>query len=77
MTTLFAAIAMLILLAVTSMRFGVDSREGFPNKERDLASRSIIWIDPPRARDPQPANHPRPLRQQPVARARSPEARAA
>jgi hypothetical protein len=28
-STLFVAIALLILLAVTSMRYGVDSRDGF------------------------------------------------
>jgi hypothetical protein len=33
---LIVALALLILLAVTSMRFGVDSREGFPTKERGL-----------------------------------------
>ena len=33
-TILFAAVAVLILLAVTSMRFGVDSREGFVSPER-------------------------------------------
>jgi hypothetical protein len=40
---LFAAIATLILLAVTSMRFGVDSREGFASKERELAGRGLVW----------------------------------
>lgn len=39
--SLFAAIAMLILFAVTSMRFGADSREGLPSKERDQALRGI------------------------------------
>jgi hypothetical protein len=34
---LFAAVAVLILLAVSSMRYGVDSREGFASKERELA----------------------------------------
>ena len=33
---LFAALAALILLAVTSMRYGVDSREGFPAHEPNL-----------------------------------------
>jgi hypothetical protein len=28
-STLFVAVALLILLAVTSMRYGVDSRDGF------------------------------------------------
>lgn len=39
--SIFAAIAMLILFAVTSLRFGVDSREAFPSKERDQALRGI------------------------------------
>jgi hypothetical protein len=38
---LFAAIALLILLAATSARFGVDSREGYVTKEVDLARRGI------------------------------------
>jgi hypothetical protein len=33
---LFAGVAALILLAVTSMRYGVDGREGFASKEREL-----------------------------------------
>ena len=40
-TMLFVAVSALILIAVTSMRFGVDSREGFASKERDLASQGI------------------------------------
>ena len=39
--TLFAAIALLILLAATSLRYGVDSREGYTTKEYDLARRGI------------------------------------
>jgi hypothetical protein len=34
-TSVVTALALLILLAVTSIRFGVDSREGFSPKERD------------------------------------------
>ena len=41
-TILFVAVAALILLAVTSMRYGVDSREGYASKERELAPRRII-----------------------------------
>ena len=44
------ALAALILLAVTSLRFGVDSREGFPSKERELAARGLVWKSSP-ARD--------------------------
>jgi len=38
---LFSALGLLILLAVTSMRYGADSREGYLTKERDLAIRGI------------------------------------
>ena len=43
LTILFAAVAALTLLAVTSMRYGVDSREGFASKERELAARGVAW----------------------------------
>ena len=33
-SSLFGALALLILLAVTSLRFGVESRQGFPPRER-------------------------------------------
>ena len=39
---LFAAVAALILLVVTSMRFGVDSREGFASNEREFAAPRIV-----------------------------------
>jgi hypothetical protein len=42
-TILFTAIAALILLAVTSLRFGVDSRESFRSAEHDLARRGLVW----------------------------------
>ena len=48
--TLFAAIGALILVAVTSIRFGADSREGFASKERELAGRGLVWKNSP-ARD--------------------------
>ena len=54
-TILFVAVAALILLAVTSMRFGVDSREGFASKERELASRGIVWAESSPTRRRQPA----------------------
>jgi hypothetical protein len=38
-TILIVALALLILLAVTSIRFGVESREGFSTKEPGQASR--------------------------------------
>jgi len=50
-TSLFVAIGLLILLAATSMRFGVDSREGFASKERDQATRGLNRIGSPTARD--------------------------
>ena len=40
---LFAALAALILLAVTSMRYGVDSRDGFPTKEQEMGARGVTW----------------------------------
>lgn len=42
-TILIAAVAMLALLAVASLRFGVDSRDGFHTKERDMADRGFVW----------------------------------
>ena len=44
---LFVAVAALILLAVTSMRYGVDSREGFAVKEREPASPGIVRTKSP------------------------------
>ncbi len=41
-TMLFVAVAAMILLAVTSVRYGADSREGFASKEREPASRGIV-----------------------------------
>ena len=41
-TILFVAVAVLILLAVTSMRYGADSRDIFASKERELAARRIV-----------------------------------
>ena len=37
----FVAVAALILLAVTSMRYGVDSREGFASRNREPAAHGI------------------------------------
>jgi hypothetical protein len=41
-TMLFVAVTVLILLAVTSMRFGIDSREGLASKEREPARNGIV-----------------------------------
>ncbi len=38
---LLTAIGLLILLAAASMRYGVDSRDGYITKERDLVLRGI------------------------------------
>jgi len=54
-TMLFVAVSALILIAVTSMRFGVDSREGFVSKERELARRDIVWDRSSATRDRQPS----------------------
>jgi hypothetical protein len=53
-TILFVAVASLILLAVTSMRYGVDSREAFRSKERELARRGIVWSGSSATRNRQP-----------------------
>jgi hypothetical protein len=54
-TVLFVAVSALILIAVTSMRFGVDSRDGFVSKERELAQRGIVWSRSSATRDRQPS----------------------
>ena len=50
-TILFVAVTALILLAVMSMRYGVDSRDAFASKDRELAARGIIWGEPTAAWD--------------------------
>ena len=52
-TILFVAVSALILLAVTSVRFGVDSREEFASKDRELAQHGIVWERSPVTRDRQ------------------------
>ena len=54
-TILFVAVAALILLAVTSMRYGVDSREGIASKERELARRGIVRGGSSATRNRQPS----------------------
>ena len=54
-TVLFVAVSALILIAVTSMRFGVDSREGFASKERELVRRGLVWDRFSATRDRQPS----------------------
>jgi hypothetical protein len=41
-TMLFVAVGALILLAVTSMRYGVESRDGFAAPDRELTARRIV-----------------------------------
>lgn len=53
-TILFVAVAALILLAVTSMRYGADSREGISSKERELARPGIVKGGASAARNRQP-----------------------
>ena len=54
-TVLFVAVAALILLAVTSMRYGVDSREGYASKERELPRRGIVRAESPATRRRRPS----------------------
>jgi hypothetical protein len=42
-SSLFVALALMILFAVTSMRFGVDSRDGFRPRQSDLVPRDGAW----------------------------------
>jgi hypothetical protein len=52
---LFVAVTALVLLAVTSMRFGIDSREGFDSRERESASRGTVQTEPSATRRRQPS----------------------
>ena len=54
-TILFVAVATLILLAVTSMRYGVDSREIFASKERESAPHGIVRAESSATRRRQPS----------------------
>jgi hypothetical protein len=54
-TILFVAVAAVILLAVTSIRYGVDSREGFIPKDRELASRGSVRAQSSATRRRQPS----------------------
>ena len=44
--SLFVGLALLILLAVTSMRFGVDSRDGFRGRRGEFVPIGIVWDVP-------------------------------
>ena len=50
--SLFVGLALLILLAVTSMRYGVDSRDGFRGKRREPVPLGIVWDVSPSQRKP-------------------------
>ena len=54
-TILLVAVAALILLAVTSMRYGVDSREIFASKEREPAPQGIVRSESSATRRRQPS----------------------
>jgi hypothetical protein len=54
-TILFVAVAAVILLAVTSIRYGVDSREGFIPKDRELDARGSVRAELPVTRRRQPS----------------------
>jgi hypothetical protein len=54
-TMLFVAVSALILIAVTSMRFGVDTREGFASKERYPASQGILEAESSETRRRRPS----------------------
>jgi hypothetical protein len=42
---LIIAIMLLVALASLALRYGHDSRDGFPSKERDLARFGLRWTD--------------------------------
>ncbi len=50
--SLVVGLALMILLAVTSMRFGVDSRDGFRSRRDTFTPLGIVWDVPSAA--PQP-----------------------
>ena len=52
LNSLFIGVALLILLAVTSLRYGVDSRDGFSTRRSDLAPRGILGEAPSVGRRP-------------------------
>ncbi len=54
--SLFVGFALLILLAVTSMRFGVDSRDGFRTTREELNPRGIAWDTSTTIRKPRQAD---------------------
>ena len=59
-TILFVAVAALILLAVTSAHYGVDSREIFASKERESAPQGIVRAESSATRRRQPSAARRP-----------------
>ncbi len=56
LNSLFVGLALLILLAVTSMRFGVDSRDGFRTTRKELNPRGIAWDTSTTIRKPRQAD---------------------
>ena len=51
-SSLFVAIGLLILLAATSMRYGVDSRDGYRTRRGGLDASGIVWDVPSDAPKP-------------------------
>ena len=62
--SLFVGVALLILLAAASLRYGVDSRDGFSGRKGELARGGILWDASTFAPSPP---RPAPKRENPVA----------
>jgi hypothetical protein len=52
-SSLFVGLTLMILFAVTSMRFGVDSRDGFRPRRGEIAPNGKIWDVPATTPRPQ------------------------
>ena len=64
-SSLFVGLALVILFAVTSMRFGVDSRDGFHARRGELVPDGNVWDVPTTA--PRPPKAVRKEESRPVA----------
>jgi hypothetical protein len=54
-SSLFVGLGLMILFAVTSMRYGAESRDEFGARRGTSAPRGIVWDVPPAAPKPQKA----------------------
>ena len=45
MAAVVLVVALLLVLALLAVRYGHDSRDGLPSKERDLATYGVTWRD--------------------------------